>query len=146
MERIFLVRAITESELRKGGTAQQREPTEPRRQAAIGPIAEAQVIDCQQSSFTNSSNTARKPAQVPYTLIASAVVIILAIRFLVMVDVPVRAKTFVAVVLLISFVAQFGFPQWHLVALVLQVSLGIGLVLHSKLTPKSYGGKQKTGR
>lgn len=113
--------------------------------AALGPIAEVRVIDCQQSSLTNSSDTARTPGQVPYSLIASAVVIILAIRFLVVAGAPVRAKAFVAVVLLISLVGQFGFPQWHLVALVLQVSLGIGLVLHSKLTPGPSGGKQKAG-
>lgn len=78
----------------------------------------------------------------PYSFIASVLVLIVAIRFLVATDAPVRAKAFVAVVLLLSLVAQFGFRQWDLVALLLQGSLGVGLVLYSKLTPGPSGGKQ----
>jgi hypothetical protein len=38
-------------------------------------------------------------------------------------------------------VAQFGFPRWHLVALLLQGLLGIGLVLYSKLTRGPCSGR-----
>jgi uncharacterized membrane protein YhdT len=77
----------------------------------------------------------------PYSFIALALVLIVVIRFLVAADAPVRAKTFVAVVLLVSLVAQFGFPRWHLVALLLQALLGIGLVLYSKLTRGPCNGR-----
>lgn len=73
----------------------------------------------------------------PYSLIALVLVLVIVIRFLAASDAPVRTKAFVAVVFLISVVVQFGFPQWQLVALLLQGSLGIGLVLYSKITRKT---------
>lgn len=77
----------------------------------------------------------------PYSFIASVLVLTVAIRFFVTADAPVRVKVFVAVVLLISLVGLFGFPQWHLVALLVQGSLGVGLVLYSKLAHGPSGGQ-----
>lgn len=78
----------------------------------------------------------------PYSFIALVLVLIIVIRFLATADTHVRTKAFVTAVLLISLVLQFGFPQWQLVTLLIQVSLGIGLLLYSRLTfPSSDKGR-----
>ena len=70
----------------------------------------------------------------PYSFIALVLVLIIVIRFLAAADAHIHTKVLVTVVLLISLVLQFGFPQWQLVTLLIQGSLGIGLLLYSKLT------------
>ncbi len=68
----------------------------------------------------------------PYSLIATLIVLVIVVRYVALTAAPVRAKAFVTGILLIALVMQFGFTQWWLVGLLLQGALGICLIFHAK--------------
>lgn len=69
----------------------------------------------------------------PYSLLASLLVSVFAVHFLLRADTYPRAKVLVAVAWLVSMLMPYAFPPWALAGTLLQVLLGIGLLLHAKL-------------
>ena len=69
----------------------------------------------------------------PYGLILLIVLVLVTGRFVIASGASTRAKSVVAIACVSSIVAPLVLPQWHLVSLLTQVMLVIGLVLHSKV-------------
>lgn len=73
----------------------------------------------------------------PYSLLATLLVSVLAVHFLLRAGACPRTKWLVGVAWLVSLLIPHVIPQWALAGTVLQVVLGIGLLLHAKLHARS---------
>lgn len=69
----------------------------------------------------------------PYFLILLMAVLAITGRFVIASDASPRAKAIVAFTCVASIALPYALPQWHLVSVLVQVILVIGLVFHSKV-------------
>jgi hypothetical protein len=69
---------------------------------------------------------------VPYALLATLLVSLLALHFLLRADAYPRTKALVGMAWLASLLVPYLVPAWALAGTLLQVVLGVGLLLHAK--------------
>jgi hypothetical protein len=73
---------------------------------------------------------------VPYGLIPLLLSIVLAGRYLLDDDVSPIAKVTVAIIVGASLVIWWRYPQWTVVATILQVAACIAVLIHLKVSPR----------
>jgi hypothetical protein len=71
----------------------------------------------------------------PYALIAMLAALLLGVRYLVLGDASLRSKIAVVAAVVASLVIWWYFPQWMVVAILLQVGVSLFVMLYLKVNP-----------
>lgn len=71
----------------------------------------------------------------PYALIAMLAAMVLGVRYVTLSDASLRSKVVVGAVVAASLVIWLSYPQWMIVAVLLQVAVSLFVLLYLELNP-----------